>query len=645
MFSSDKLVSSSSAVILSRDRVDAKAKVDELFFRWLTTVADRGVLQMLLKSDAIRKQMPPGINLDVLRIDVKEVNSIVHSTGTVSPPPRSPPSGTRQRDDDETVKPTTSEGANPILSPTSAHGGEVKKSVQRPRSPIRAPKLDASAAPDENSSKGNNLNRELAVQKPVTVSSESKSKDDGIAEVEVEIKTPIADPVPSAPAIPRFFFPGANGGSKQRLAELKSQSLAEKAKEIASAFEAHGEGMTSENFVGITKDLCNFPSFFSTPLHQRVRLLWKLRSGVDARTAAESMAASDAADADAVVTEEMFTWFWEKEMAPFDRIERFFRLIRGDSTSSYIEPADFNPYLQELLKYHPGLEFLHTTPEFQEKYAKTVIARIFYSTDRMFSWRLSLRDLRRSSPSVVDAFDLADEEEDINLIFDFFSYEHFYVLYCKFWELDTDRDGFIDADDLLRYGGHALTRMTVERVIQGHGRPLRVPGTKMCYEDFVYFVLSEEDKANKDSLAYWFRIVDLDGDGHISRWEMQAFYAEQQHRMECLGHAEPVPFDDLFGQLTDILAAQPTVESFTLSDFTRRRAELPMVGVFFDALCNLGKFMAFEHRDPFRMRQIKQQQEAGLTPFAQFAALEYARLAMEEEEMESSQTGASPDPW
>ena len=46
----------------------------------------------------------------------------------------------------------------------------------------------------------------------------------------------------------------------------------------------------------------------------------------------------------------------------------------------------------------------------------------------------------------------------------FFSYEHFYVIYCKFWELDTDHDFLIDKDDLLRYGNHALTYRIVDRV-------------------------------------------------------------------------------------------------------------------------------------------------------------------------------------
>lgn len=46
---------------------------------------------------------------------------------------------------------------------------------------------------------------------------------------------------------------------------------------------------------------------------------------------------------------------------------------------------------------------------------------------------------------------LLEEEEDINQITDYFSYEHFYVIYCKFWELDSDHDLYISQADLSRY--------------------------------------------------------------------------------------------------------------------------------------------------------------------------------------------------
>lgn len=46
---------------------------------------------------------------------------------------------------------------------------------------------------------------------------------------------------------------------------------------------------------------------------------------------------------------------------------------------------------------------------------------------------------------------LLEQEEDVNQLTEYFSYEHFYVIYCKFWELDSDHDLYIDQKDLMRH--------------------------------------------------------------------------------------------------------------------------------------------------------------------------------------------------
>lgn len=48
----------------------------------------------------------------------------------------------------------------------------------------------------------------------------------------------------------------------------------------------------------------------------------------------------------------------------------------------------------------------------------------------------------------------------------------------------------------------------------------------MSYEDFVWFMLCEEDKTTKRSLKYWFDIIDLDSNGIIAPYEMDYFYEE-----------------------------------------------------------------------------------------------------------------------
>ena len=60
---------------------------------------------------------------------------------------------------------------------------------------------------------------------------------------------------------------------------------------------------------------------------------------------------------------------------------------------------------------------------------------------------MDLGQLRKSG--LVAALNFIDNETDINKSINFFSYEHFYVIYCKFWEVDTDHDLIISAEDLL----------------------------------------------------------------------------------------------------------------------------------------------------------------------------------------------------
>lgn len=57
-----------------------------------------------------------------------------------------------------------------------------------------------------------------------------------------------------------------------------------------------------------------------------------------------------------------------------------YRLVRFQP--QYLTYEDFGPLMDMVLKYHPGLEFLAETSEFQKKYAETVVFRIFYTLNR-----------------------------------------------------------------------------------------------------------------------------------------------------------------------------------------------------------------------------------------------------------------------
>jgi serine/threonine-protein phosphatase 2A regulatory subunit B'' len=76
--------------------------------------------------------------------------------------------------------------------------------------------------------------------------------------------------------------------------------------------------------------------------------------------------------------------------------KRLFSLI-AKAGANHITPEDFKPMFSYLLEKHPGLEFLQQTPEFQERYADTVVMRIFYTLDANDDGKIYYRDFKNSN--------------------------------------------------------------------------------------------------------------------------------------------------------------------------------------------------------------------------------------------------------
>jgi hypothetical protein len=91
-----------------------------------------------------------------------------------------------------------------------------------------------------------------------------------------------------------------------------------------------------ESFIRITKEICNFPSFFNGPLYQRIIDLWNVAKNQTAKA----------------VSLHMLEWFWKTEMEPYDPPERFFRLVKQPQNDCILRD-DFLPYIKALLNDHP----------------------------------------------------------------------------------------------------------------------------------------------------------------------------------------------------------------------------------------------------------------------------------------------------
>jgi serine/threonine-protein phosphatase 2A regulatory subunit B'' len=191
--------------------------------------------------------------------------------------------------------------------------------------------------------------------------------------------------------------------------------------------------------------------------------------------------------------------------------------------------------------------------------------------------------------------------------------------------LDSDHDFLLDKEDLIKYDGHAWSARAIDRVFQQVGMKFTagVAG-KMGYDDFVWFLLADEDKTNEQSLSFLFSLIDLDGDGVIRDHEIRYFYEDQVHRLECINQDAP-KMEDIVCQLNDLISPEREGQ-FRLSEFVKRRKN--NAGVFFSILLSLNKFMQYEQRDPFQLKQ-EQLNNPELTDWDRFCLAEYVRLAME----------------
>ena len=260
-------------------------------------------------------------------------------------------------------------------------------------------------------------------------------------------------------AIPTFFAAigvdsAASMKSQYRIPE---DSLVNKQAEIELLFKPFPGGIGVESFVHITKNLCGFPSFFNKALFQRIMEYYvddpSSKMGLP-RKIPTTVAVG------AKLKLKAFINFWQIEIEPYDNFGRFFRLVKNPN-SDFIRKDDFVPFILELLLLHPGLDFLASHEEFKRKYALTVIARIFYKVNLSRTGKITCREVRRSN--IVQEFMHVDEETDINRCVEYFSYEHFYVLYCRFFELDADKDAKISVEDLVKYGDYCLSETIIDR--------------------------------------------------------------------------------------------------------------------------------------------------------------------------------------
>ena len=395
--------------------------------------------------------------------------------------------------------------------------------------------------------------------------------------------------------IPKFYFPANYVGS----------DVLQQENNFINGVFSNNNDIDINKFLTITTSFYNFPKTFNKVLFNKI----------DVKGTGK-------------ISKTQFIEYHAKEFRGISKTKRYFNFIKQPK-NNVILPEDFKPFLDCLLESNESLAFLKEYPIYQKKYSDTVVQRIFYTNDKNDDGKITLRDFNKSN--LIEVLNKVSES-DINTERKYFSYEHFYVVYCIFYELDTtkepEKESFISKESFSKYDSHSLCDKAVNKIFEEVPRKFRSPiKGRMSFHDFLWYILSEEDKTSDTSIKYWFRILDLDGNGIVTPSEMEYFYEEQEKRLESYQN-EIIKFNDVLCQLHDMIPPKKEYQ-WTLEDFLSKPE---CTSIIFNALFNLRKFIDNEQKDPFSKNEIDKDPE--YSDWDRYAYYEYANKMRDEESNE-----------
>ena len=173
--------------------------------------------------------------------------------------------------------------------------------------------------------------------------------------------------------------------------------------------------------------------------------------------------------------------------------------------------------------------------------------------------KIRIRDLIKS-PILDDLLALRQalpEEEHLGNWFSPSSAKRVYGLYLQ---LDMDGNGMLSQRELLQYEGAYLTDVFVNRVFE----ECQTYDGEMDFKSFLDFVIAMENRSSKQSMQYFFRLLDLCRNGSIGQFEIQYFFKHVRQALVDNGHP-PVDVEDVQDEVFDMVRPKDP-EKITFDD-------------------------------------------------------------------------------
>jgi len=164
---------------------------------------------------------------------------------------------------------------------------------------------------------------------------------------------------------------------------------------------------------------------------------------------------------------------------------------------------------------------LQNIPEaFHNYYVITAVRKFFFFLDPKKTGKIYIKDML-TSPILAELYDLRQEKTIDELVQNWFSTQNAQRVYEAYLKLDLDHNGLLLKSELARYQW-GLTQLFIDRVFEEY----QTFEGEMDYKTFLDFVLAMENKKSPQSLAYFWKILDIYGKGAIDSFVINMFFKQ-----------------------------------------------------------------------------------------------------------------------
>jgi len=176
------------------------------------------------------------------------------------------------------------------------------------------------------------------------------------------------------------------------------------------------------------------------------------------------------------------------------------------------------------------------------------VRKFFFFLDPKRRGHVRIRDML-ASPILNELHELRreslGEEESKN---NWFSQQTALAVYGEYLQLDADQNGMLCPAELGLYGGGGLTAPFIDNLFQ----ECQTYDGEIDYKTYLDFVLASWYKKTAESLAYFFRLLDVQRTGALTAFEINFFFRAVVSGSREAGQ-EPVVLEDVRDEIFDMV--------------------------------------------------------------------------------------------